>query len=408
MQTVIGVFDDRSSAERAVTRLTETGFDRSDVHLEPAGAAATGTSTSTSTRLDSSGTERRADGDDKGMMESIGDFFANLFGSGVDSDPHRAHAGRYSEAVRRGSHVVVVDADDEDDAERAADVLNELGAVDIDERAEQWRATGWSGSSYADNDTATPYSGQQMMAAGASSSHPQVARLEQPPVGTPGSLLDIDRPALGSDPYGDDTRLNLRDTDATRGTGAGDGLSGTQGISARSDRDAPLQGERKLEVVQEELQVGKRTLDRGGVRVVQRVSEKPVREVVRLREEHAVVERRSVDREATPADFGTGQDVVVEVRETVEQPVVSKRAHVVEEVVVGKEVRERDETVNDSLRRKDVDVERLAGDDADAGRRNLEHAEARNPGTGLTGTRRSDGSLGTDREPKDLTERRKP
>jgi stress response protein YsnF len=41
--------------------------------------------------------------------------------------------------------------------------------------------------------------------------------------------------------------------------------------------------------------------------------------------------------------------------------VVAKTARVVEEVRVGKEVREREETIEDSVRRKDVDVERIAG-----------------------------------------------
>lgn len=113
--------------------------------------------------------------------------------------------------------------------------------------------------------------------------------------------------------------------------------------------------------MQEELQVGKRTLDRGGVRVVQRVSEQPVREVVRLREEHAMVDRRAVDRPATAADLDTFKEGTIEVREMTEEPVVAKTARVVEEVRVGKEVREREETVEDRVRRKDVDVQRLDG-----------------------------------------------
>lgn len=112
-----------------------------------------------------------------------------------------------------------------------------------------------------------------------------------------------------------------------------------------------------LEVVEEQLQVGKREVDHGGVRVVQRVTEKPVHETVRLHEEHAVVDRHPVDRAATSADF---RDATLEVRETAEQAVVAKTARVVEEVRVGKEVREREEVIEDTLRRKDVDIERLS------------------------------------------------
>jgi uncharacterized protein (TIGR02271 family) len=118
-----------------------------------------------------------------------------------------------------------------------------------------------------------------------------------------------------------------------------------------------------LDVVEEHLDVGKRTVNRGGVRVVQRVSSKPVREVVRLREEHAVVDRRPVDRVASEQDLTNFREGTVEVRETVEEPVVAKTARVVEEVRVGKEVREREETIEDTVRRKDVEVERLEGSD---------------------------------------------
>ena len=41
---------------------------------------------------------------------------------------------------------------------------------------------------------------------------------------------------------------------------------------------------------------------------------------------------------------------------TAEEPVVAKTAHVVEEVVVGREATERTETVKDTVRREEVDV----------------------------------------------------
>jgi hypothetical protein len=47
---------------------------------------------------------------------------------------------------------------------------------------------------------------------------------------------------------------------------------------------------------------------------------------------------------------------VVEVRETAEEPVVAKTAHVAEEVVVGREATERTETVKDTVRREEVEV----------------------------------------------------
>lgn len=115
-----------------------------------------------------------------------------------------------------------------------------------------------------------------------------------------------------------------------------------------------------IPVVQEELQVAKRRVLRGGVRVYSRVIEEQVNESVDLREEHVRVDRRPVDRAATDADFATaGREQVVEVQEFAEQPVVSKQARVVEEVRIGKDVTSRTENVSDTLRRTEVDVENI-------------------------------------------------
>ena len=110
-------------------------------------------------------------------------------------------------------------------------------------------------------------------------------------------------------------------------------------------------------VIQEELEVGKRVVERDSVRVHSHVEEMPVEEVVRLREEHIEVERRAVDRPATTSD--TFQEVTIEMTETAEQPVVAKQARVVEEVVVAKTTEEREETIEDTVRRQDVEVEQL-------------------------------------------------
>ncbi|SAL88056.1 Stress response protein YsnF [Caballeronia arvi] len=130
------------------------------------------------------------------------------------------------------------------------------------------------------------------------------------------------------------------------------------------DRNAPaytaeeIAAERQaFPVVRESLDVGKREVQTGGVRVYSRVTETPVRESVSLREERATIERRAVDRPATAADLKEGS---VEIRETAEEPVITKTARVVEEVVVGKEASSRTETVNDTVRGTEVDVERTA------------------------------------------------
>jgi uncharacterized protein (TIGR02271 family) len=111
--------------------------------------------------------------------------------------------------------------------------------------------------------------------------------------------------------------------------------------------------------VEEELQIGKRRRDRGGVRIYTHTSEAPVEEKIRLREEHARVERRPADRPATDGDLAAFREGTVEVRESIEEPVIAKKARVVEEVVVTKEISERVESVRDVVQKGEVEVEQL-------------------------------------------------
>jgi uncharacterized protein (TIGR02271 family) len=130
------------------------------------------------------------------------------------------------------------------------------------------------------------------------------------------------------------------------------------GSGIRSDvgMDRPREGD-TFEVVEEELRVGKREVEEGGVRISSQVTERPVEEQVELRKEHVEVERRPVDRPASPGDLDTFEEGTIEVTATSEEPVIEKRARVVEEVEVHKDVERQQETIQDTLRRKDVDVE---------------------------------------------------
>ena len=118
-----------------------------------------------------------------------------------------------------------------------------------------------------------------------------------------------------------------------------------------------------IPVTQEELVVGKREVDRGGVRVFRRIVEEPVSEAVNLRDERVVVDRRPVNREVTDADLLRGNEVI-ELTETAEVAVVGKTARVVEEVRVGKEATEHTETIHDTVRRTEVDVEQRGSIDS--------------------------------------------
>jgi stress response protein YsnF len=114
-------------------------------------------------------------------------------------------------------------------------------------------------------------------------------------------------------------------------------------------------------VIEEELEVGvARTT--GGKRLKTEVSEREVQETVTLHEEKIEVEHTKVDRVLKPEEADKAfQGTTVEVTATTEKPVVSKQAHVVEEVSLSKQSGERDVTVSGTVRRQDVTVEEIDG-----------------------------------------------
>ncbi len=71
--------------------------------------------------------------------------------------------------------------------------------------------------------------------------------------------------------------------------------------------------------------------------------------------------RRPVDQSASDVDTTAFQEGTFEVRERDEEVVVDKQAWVVEEVIINKDVNERSETVRDTVRRMDVDIEEISG-----------------------------------------------
>jgi uncharacterized protein (TIGR02271 family) len=127
---------------------------------------------------------------------------------------------------------------------------------------------------------------------------------------------------------------------------------------ARATDDAEV-----IPIAEEQLRVGKRQVNHGRVRIRSYVVETPVNEQVSLREEHVHVERRPVDRALTGSE-NLFQDRTIEAEERAEQAVVSKEARVKEELVIRKDIEERTETVSDTVRRTEVDVEDERGGDA--------------------------------------------
>jgi uncharacterized protein (TIGR02271 family) len=119
-------------------------------------------------------------------------------------------------------------------------------------------------------------------------------------------------------------------------------------------------GASKDEVVrlaEEQMSVGKRMFETGTTRIRRFVTERPVEAQVNLHEEHAKVVRRAVTDPNYIADIDWS-DKEYTVTETAERPVVSKTARVVEEIAVGKEGSDRTETVRDTVRRQQAEVEK--------------------------------------------------
>ncbi|MBG6077917.1 YsnF/AvaK domain-containing protein [Polaromonas sp. CG_9.11] len=295
MQTVVGVFDTVNEAQDARDALLDSGFDASEMRLQ-SNPAEQPSDTLTTTDRTITGTTPRTE--DEGFMAGIGRFFGDLFGS-----DDKEQAGHYSEAVRRGSTVLAVTVAEPDRVEQARSILSTAGAVDIDKRSESWREEGYSGF----DPSAEPYHPDQIAA--------ERSRYQS------NSLQSSD---------------DLMTPDGSRQVDQGT----------------------VLPVVREDLEVGKREVDLGTVRVFSRTETRPVEEQVQLHEERADIERRTVDRPATEADLKAFEGGSIEIHETSERPVVSKTARVVEEVVVGTEASTRTETVKEQLRNTVVNVDK--------------------------------------------------
>lgn len=74
-----------------------------------------------------------------GIGATAGSVIGALVGVGVPEE----HAHSYAEGVRRGGSLVVVEASDIM-VDRAYDIMQRHGAVDVNERARQWRQSGWT------------------------------------------------------------------------------------------------------------------------------------------------------------------------------------------------------------------------------------------------------------------------
>lgn len=155
---------------------------------------------------------------------------------------------------------------------------------------------------------------------------------------------------------------------ATKATGApGVATQGTGHMATHAG------GEEVIPLVEESLRVGKRAQQSGRVRVRSYVVETPVTEQVTLRQEHVDVQRRAADRPVASADDAF-RERTIEATETSEHAVIAKEARVTEELVIRKDVEEHVETVHETVRRQEVEIEDTRGAQHHA-------SEANPPGT---------------------------
>ena len=231
----------------------------------------------------------------------------------------------YAEGLRRGGTMVTVRVEAAQ-ADRAMSILEEHGSVDLDERETTWRKEGWKDYSTA-------------AAAG--------------------------------------TLPSYATASSTRATGGAMAASATD----RSYAGAKNETDQVIPIVEERIDIAKRQVSGGRVRVRSYVVETPVSEQVTLRDERVHIERvPTPERPLTAADDALFKDRTIELNERTEEAVVSKQAFVKEELRLSKDATQRTETVTDTVRRTEVEVE----DDRNKGLTTKETIER----TGTTGTDR--------------------
>ncbi|WP_244498036.1 YsnF/AvaK domain-containing protein [Aureimonas sp. AU40] len=230
---------------------------------------------------------------ERSFFESLGDFFM------PDEDRHS-----YAEGLRRGGYLVSVPTT-VGNRDAILDILDDEGTVDMDKREASWKSEGWSGT---ETGYVAPVRTESAMAVGSAGSTESSARTE--------------------------------DSAARRSAHLG----------TAADRDGTI------EVMEENLKVGKRDVSHGRVRVRSYVVEEAVSQDVNLRSERIDIQRRVVDRPVASFDDAF-KDQTIELEETAEEAVVSKTARVVEEIDLAKHVSDRTETVSDTVRRTEVDIQ---------------------------------------------------
>ena len=281
-----------------------------------------------------------------GIGAAAGGLTGSLTGAGMSE----ADAHAYSEGVRRGGTLLSVRADDALTAQ-VRDILEEHGAVDLDERQQGWKQEGWTSPAGERSSADTSALAGSGAAAGSAAGMTAAAGTQRNPTCSARSRR-VERTRR---------RLPMRERAALP-------LKAAHGTTGASPDTIP--------VVEERLNVGKRVTEQGRVRVHSYAVETPVNEQVALHDETVRIDRHAVNRAPTPADEALFAEKTIEAVEHGEEAVVSKDARVVEEIGIRKDATQRTQTVSDTVRRTEVEVEDEHGNVSRAG---TTGAETRKP-----------------------------
>ena len=275
-----------------------------------------------------------------------------------------AHA--YNHAISRGHAMVVVSPARSANREVIIHTLEGTNPIDFDAKLEEWRQSGYDYQS----------AGSQGMSGNTSSA--TVNRAASTPANYAVNQTTVtDNIPASAGMASTAAAMGASPTSAMAGTSS-TSVAGTSAMGARTSTAAS--GTDTIKVMEERLRVGKREVAAGAVRVRSYVVERPVEEQVRLHEEHVHIERHPVDRAVTAADAaGAFQERTIEAQAKSEEAVVQKDVRVVEEIGLKKDVAERTETVRDTVRKTEVDVEDTSATVRPAG-------TATSTGQGSTGT----------------------
>lgn len=137
---LVGMFDSQADATAARNDLMAAGFAADAVRITGGSTRATAAAASSaSTTASTSASAPHSEG-------AIARFFEFLFGADDDDLDVDHHKSTYDEAFRRGSFGVTVAVTTDAEMTKAEEILNANGAIDVDERSEEWKKQGWAGS----------------------------------------------------------------------------------------------------------------------------------------------------------------------------------------------------------------------------------------------------------------------